>query len=87
MKTEHEVEGVKIEVETEKTSVYPPVFKIRAAHPNGTFHEHVLTLGDADLNKITNLKEAQKTLDAARQNAAVLAYKKSILSDLVARIN
>ena len=82
----HIVENTNIVVRTDVISAHPPTFRLTARHPDGTNHECSLTVGDADLNHITNIEEAQKHLDAAREGAAQMCYKKSILNGLVAQL-
>lgn len=82
----HLVENTNIVVRTDLVSAHPPTFRLTAVHPAGTMHECSLTIGDADLVNITNIEEAQKHLDVARESAAQMCHKKSILNSLVAQL-
>lgn len=85
--TKHMIEGAEITVKTEKISLCPLAFKIRAEHPDGiSSHETSLTIGDADLRSIATLEEAQKHLDSARASAAVMASKKAALLTLASQL-
>ena len=82
----HSINGSDITVSAETVSVHPPIFKITAKHPDGETHMCSLTIGDADLQNVATLDEAQKYLDRAREDAAVICSKKASLSSLVSKL-
>ena len=75
-----------VTVKTEPVSKSPLSFKIHATHPNGAVHATSLTIGDGDLKNIATLEDAQKFLDAARENAAVMCQKKAELSAIASQL-
>lgn len=75
-----------VTIRTEQVSLHPLAFKIHATHPNGAVHAVGLTIGDADLKNIATLEDAQKYLDAARENAAVMCQKKAELSAIASQL-
>jgi hypothetical protein len=75
-----------ITVKTSQLTEHPLSFKIRGEHASGAFHEETLTIGDADLQNVASVADAQKWLDEARQHAATMCSKKAAISALAAKL-